>query len=91
MANLREKTFLVLVFFSHSLLKPEPDIERSISALTERSAVVQVMGSRRVSYAGVVYIRDSNGDELWLHEVCLINGQLSFRSPVRGQRTVSSR
>ncbi len=91
MANLPSKTFLVRVFFSGSLLQIDPDIEESVSALTERSAIVQVMGSRRVSSAGVVYIRDSRGGELWLHDVRLNNGQLSCRFPVRRQRTVPGR
>jgi len=82
MANLRAQIFSVQVFFSSSLLKPDPNIEESVLALTATSAVQQVMGSCGVSDAGVVYIKNADGDELWLHDVHLVSGQLSFSDPV---------
>ena len=81
MANLQTQTFSIKVFFSANE-QPKPDIEECISSPSAGSSVRLVMGSHGISSAGKISITNADGDELRLHDVRLVAGQLYFSNAV---------
>ncbi len=81
-AVLRVKIFHVEVFYSGSLLEPEPNIVEDVRALTEITAVQQVMTIHSVQSVGTAYVVDENNQECWLYDVCLTDGGLVYEHHV---------
>ncbi|HYU71485.1 MAG TPA: hypothetical protein VEL31_02290 [Ktedonobacteraceae bacterium] len=84
MASLHFKSFHVQVFLPGSLSGPEPDINASLQALTEITAVLRVMERCCVSEAEVVSVALLDGERWWLHDVRVVNGEVIYRQAVPG-------